>query len=305
MSQLTNTQRFRLGIFVSSMGIILIILFVIPMGFKLSNKEKNYYAYFSGESMSGLELGSVVKYHGVPIGKVTKIAYDPKNISRIKVEIRIQYDFPMKKDMYAQCWSMGITGLNYIDIMGGSNEAEELPPNSEIPTKVSLISSITGKIDIIMSKVELLLNHLNNITQPESLMSIKKILYNLEEVTADAKSFFKNTSPNVSEMSKTARVALTKIDSIAGDIHTLSSAFNKSLSEQKLNQIVTRLDSTIITINNLSQTLLLMVRQNREDISVSMQNLREALENANQLINVLSENPSLLLKGEQQKERER
>jgi hypothetical protein len=51
--------------------------------------------------------------------------------------------------------------------------------------------------------------------------------------------------------------------------------------------------------------MLLMVRQSREDISVSMQNLREALENANQLAKELSENPSLLLKGEQQKERER
>jgi hypothetical protein len=36
-----------------------------------------------------------------------------------------------------------------------------------------------------------------------------------------------------------------------------------------------------------------------------MQNLREALENANQLIQVLSDNPSLILKGEPQKERER
>jgi hypothetical protein len=46
-----------------------------------------------------------------------------------------------------------------------------------------------------------------------------------------------------------------------------------------------------------------VVRQSREDIMVSMQNLREALENANELTKILAENPSLLIRSEQQKER--
>jgi len=57
-------------------------------------------------------------------------------------------------------------------------------------------------------------------------------------------------------------------------------------------------------MQQLSQDMSLIVKQSREDIMVSMENLREALENANELTKILAENPSLLLKGEQQKERD-
>jgi phospholipid/cholesterol/gamma-HCH transport system substrate-binding protein len=305
MSTFTKAQRARLGIFLTLACTAIFILVAIPLGLRVSHKEKNYFAYFSGESMSGLEQGSVVKYHGVPIGKVSKIAYDPKAISRIMVEIKVQNDFPMKTDMYAQCWSMGITGLNFIDIMGGTNQAPLLPAKSELPTKVSIISSLTGKVDVIVSKVELLLNNLNALSDPDSLASIKKILDNLVVVTGDARSFFSSAGPDFKEIAGTAKNVIIKIDSIASDIHSLSTTLNNSLSENQLTRILTRVDSTALSLKNLSEGLLLMIRQSREDVSVSMQNLREALENANQLIKELSENPSLLLKGEQQKERER
>jgi phospholipid/cholesterol/gamma-HCH transport system substrate-binding protein len=308
MSTISQAQRARLGIFVVAGAITLFFLIAIPLGIRLSAKEKTFYAYFAGESMSGLEEGAPVKYHGVPIGKIAKIAYDKSNLTRIKVIIKVQSGFPMKKDMYAQTWAMGITGLNYLDILGGTNEAPLLPENSEIPTKVSILSTITGKVDIIMDKVELLLNQLNDVTSPQSPSSIKKVLENLTAITGDARTFFANftdVGPDFRDMSRSSRVIIHRIDSIASDIHVTTTAIAKGLGNNQLGQIITRVDSTASTIKSLSETMLLMVRQSREDVSVSMQNLREALENANQLIKVLSDNPSLILKGEPTRERER
>jgi phospholipid/cholesterol/gamma-HCH transport system substrate-binding protein len=305
MSALTTAQRGRLGVFIAVVCGLIFVLVAIPLGLRLSHKEKTYYAYFAGESMSGLEQGSTVKFHGVLIGKVSSIAYDPKDLSRVRVVFRVQNDFPMKKDMYAQSWSMGITGLNYLDIMGGTNASPELPPNSEIPTKVSMISNLTGKVDVIVNKVELLLNHLNALSEPDSLASIKKILDNLVTVTADAKSFFGSAGPDFKDIARTARQVMGKIDSISTDVHGVAGTLNRSLSEQQITRIITRVDSTALSLKTLSETLVMMIKQSREDVSVSMENLREALENANQLAKELSENPSLLLKNDQQKERER
>jgi phospholipid/cholesterol/gamma-HCH transport system substrate-binding protein len=305
MSTITKTQRTRLGIFLLAGSVILVLLIAIPAGLRFSKKEKEYYAYFQGESMSGLEQGSPVKYHGVPIGKVSTIAYDPANIQRIKVTLRVQRDFPMKKDMYAQAWAMGITGLNFLDILGGTNESPLLPEHSVLPTKTSVMSSITGKVDIIMDKVELLLNHLNSITEQDSLASVKKILENLATITGDARTFFNKTGPQFSDMSVTAKQVVTKIDSISTDIRGITKSLNSSLADNQVGTILSRVDSTALALKSLSQSMDLLIRQSREDISVSMQNLREALENANQLIQVLAENPSLLLKNEPQKERDR
>ena len=308
MSAISQAQRARLGMFVTAGAVVLFVLIAIPLGLRLSAKEKTFYAYFSGESMSGLEEGAPVKYHGVPIGKVAKIAYDKADLKRIKVILKVQSGFPMKQDMYAQTWAMGITGLNFLDILGGTNESPLLPDNSEIPTKISIMSTITGKIDIIMDKVELLLNQLNDVTSPQSPSSIKKVLENLTAITSDARTFFANfteVGPDFRDMSRSSKTIIHRIDSIASDIHVTTTSISKGLGNNRLGQIISRVDSTALSIKTLSETMLLMVRQSREDVSVSMQNLREALENANQLIKVLSDNPSLILKGEPQKERER
>ena len=304
MSNITKVQRARLGMFMTVLGVALVILVAIPLGIHLQTKEKTYFAYFSGESLSGLEESAPVKYHGVPIGKVGKISYDPANLSRVLVTLKVQKDFPMKKDMYVQSWAMGITGLNYLDILGGTNEAPLLPPNSEIPTRVSLLSNLTGKVDVIVGKVELLINHLNTILDPDSLKSAKKVLDNLVVITSDMKNVFGRIGPDVENMSGTAQRVLSKIDSISGDIHALTRTVNASFSKNQLGMIMSHVDSTSRSIKALSETMLLMVRQSREDFSVSMQNLREAMENANQLTKVLSENPSLLIRGETQKDRE-
>ncbi len=308
MSTISQSQRARLGVFIVCGLVALFLLITIPLGLRFTTKEKTYYAYFSGESMSGLEQGSPVKYHGVPIGKVAAIAWDERDLSRIKVVLKIQNKFPMKKDMYAQTWAMGITGLNFLDILGGSNNSPLLADHSEIPTRVSVMATLTGKVDVIVSKVELLLNQLNDITAPQSDASIKKVLENLTVITTDARTFFANFSevgPDFKEMAQSSKKIIHKIDSIASDIHVTSASLSKSLGNDQVGRIIARADSTAISIKTLSETLLLMVRQSREDVSVSMQNLREALENANQLISVLSENPSLILKGDPQKERDK
>jgi phospholipid/cholesterol/gamma-HCH transport system substrate-binding protein len=308
MSTISTAQRARLGMFVTGAAVLLFILISIPLGLRLAAKEKSFYAYFVGESMSGLEEGAPVKYHGVKIGTIARIEYDPSHLERIKVTLKVMARFPMKKDMYAQSWAMGITGLNFLDILGGTNEAPLLPENSEIPTKVSIMASLTGKVDIIMDKVELLLNQLNDVTSPQSPSSIKKVLENLTAITSDARTFFANfteVGPDFKDMSRSSKIIIHRIDSIASDIHVTTTAISKGLGNNQLGQIISRVDSTALSIKTLSETMLLMVRQSREDVSVSMQNLREALENANQLIKVLSDNPSLILKGEPQKERER
>jgi hypothetical protein len=70
-----------------------------------------------------------------------------------------------------------------------------------------------------------------------------------------------------------------------------------------LQTIVSSVDSTARSLKDISNGVSVVVKQSREDVRISMTNLREALQNANELTKILAENPSLLLKGEQQKER--
>jgi ABC-type transporter Mla subunit MlaD len=300
---LTRAQRARLGIFLIIGSFVLLLFFSIPLGFKLTNKYKSYIAFFKGESLSGLEQGAIVKFSGVPIGKVEKITYMPKDLSKVKVTLKIDDDFPMKVDMVATTNAMGITGLKYVEITGGSDNAELLPNNAELKTKVSMMSTITGKAEVIAAKVEMLLNHLNEITDADSIVAIKQIIQNAKSITDEFNLIVKEARPQITSLTATANKITSKVDSITTDIQSFSTALNREISPQDLARTFNRVDSTAKAMKDLSISLSLMVSQTREDFSVGMKNIREATENANQLTKVLSENPSLLLKGENQRER--
>jgi accessory gene regulator protein AgrB len=48
---LSTAQRARLGVFMV-VGVVLLAIFVsVPIGFKLADRQKRYYAYFEGETL--------------------------------------------------------------------------------------------------------------------------------------------------------------------------------------------------------------------------------------------------------------
>jgi phospholipid/cholesterol/gamma-HCH transport system substrate-binding protein len=300
---LSRAQQARLGVFVIA-GIVLLALFVaIPLGMKLSNKTKSFIAYFSGESISGLEQGSTVKFNGVPVGKVDKIKYLPDDLSRVFVELKLQNDFPMKVDMVATTNAMGITGMKYIEITGGTNEAALLKEGSEIPTKKSMMSAITGKAEEIMAKIETLLNNLNKLSDSDSLKSLKKTFENMEAITADIRGFVNTAKPQIALLASSSSGIISKVDSIASDVKSITGKFADSIPIAKFADIINQVNSTTISLKELSENLSLMIRQTKEDFTISMQNIRQASENANNLTKTVSENPSLLLRGENLRER--
>ncbi len=283
---------------------LLVVFAMIPVGFKLTNQTASYYTNFKGDqSLSGLEEGADIKFRGVRIGKVGEISYNPDNLSVIRAEFRIQDDFPVKTDMHAETGLVGITGLRYVEILGGSDSAEVLPPGSEIPSQASPLAQLTGKADALVAKVELLLNNLAVMTHPDSIAGIKKIIDNVAVITADAKSFVRDVSPEVKAVAQSSRETVDRVNLIAADVKNLTGTLSENVDAQRLSEILVVIDSTAQSLKALSENLDLTIRQTREDFTVSMENLRETMETANELSKVLAENPSLILRNDPKRER--
>jgi phospholipid/cholesterol/gamma-HCH transport system substrate-binding protein len=301
---ISKAERARLGVFVVAGVMMLGAFFSISLGLKLTRTTKTYYAFFEGESLSGLEQGATVKYTGVPIGKVDKIAYQPNDLSKVKVILKVQSDFPLKTDMYATTGMLGITGLKYVEILGGTSEAPLLKGGSEIPTRVSMFSAISGKVEAIVAKVELLINNLNQLSHPDSLKSLRVMLDNVAAITGDARTMTADITPKINAMTGSASQLVEKADLIAADVKKFTGTLDSTFSAGKIASTLGFVDSAAIALKVVAENLALLVRQSREDFTVTMQNLREATESANQLAKMLEENPSLLIKGEAQKERD-
>jgi len=290
---ITAAQRFRLGVFVIIAVSAIAALLIIGIGVKFSKQTVHFYSEFTGESLSGLTKGMDVKFRGIPIGKVSSISYDPNDLSQVRVEFEVEAEFPMKADMTAEMAMSGITGLKYIEIMGGTNEAELLPPNSMIPSRQSLIGTITDKAETILESVEQLLQNLNTATNRDSLEYLFKTFKNMSEFTE-----------NINDVSQSL---IGRVDSITITLNTMVFTINKMVNDfserGRLTSIMENLDTMVISLNGLTQGLELTFAQSREDIGATLEDLRQTMENLNELSSMLRDNPSLILYGTPQQKR--
>ncbi|MFP4522813.1 MAG: MlaD family protein [Fibrobacterota bacterium] len=300
---LTTAQKTRLGIFMTAGTALVIFFILIPVGLSLTSGQHRYFTIFGGESLSGLEEGASVKFHGIPVGKVEKISYQPHNLSEVRASLLIDDDFPVKEDMYIQTGMVGITGLKYIEILGGSDTSDIIKPDSEIDSRPSLMANITGKTDIIIEKVELLLNNITDMTHPDSLAYLKKAVKNLSVITDSTRMILSDLSPAIKEMGGSASGAMSDVAEIAASVNKITSGLSDDLSTDRISRIVMSTDSASRNIRDISSELSLIIRQAKEDFKISMENLREASENANEISSMLRENPSLIIRERQVKER--
>lgn len=133
------------------------ILFIFLIGYftarELFEKTDTYYVAFQDVSVSGMEVGSSVKYLGINVGTISDIEINPEDVTSILLELSLKSGTPIKEDSRAEIVSLGITGMKAIEIRGGSNEAKLLNPGSHIEPGESLTSKISGKADVIAEKV--------------------------------------------------------------------------------------------------------------------------------------------------------
>jgi len=113
-------------------GITVLIGITLMFGFaywmlKPSNdaQTQKYLIYFD-ESVLGLNLDAPVKYRGITVGKVTRLRINPNNTEQVEVTVDIIKSTPIKENTVAKLTAQGITGLTYINLTQGANDAPPL-----------------------------------------------------------------------------------------------------------------------------------------------------------------------------------
>ena len=123
------------GLFVLLLGTALIASVLWLSSGQGYGKSYLTYRTYMGESVAGLEVNADVKYHGVDVGTVRGIEVDPTNAERVELTLAIVRGTPVKVDTVATLSTQGVTGIAFVDLIGGHNASPSLlpRPNDEIP----------------------------------------------------------------------------------------------------------------------------------------------------------------------------
>ncbi len=164
----TRAQKIRLGIFIiAAMTVIIIAVGTLSYD-RIFDTRDIYQIVYEDVSVSGLEVGSQVKYLGLNVGSVRNIQIDPDNINKIIVTIAIEEGTPIKEDVRAEISMIGITGLKQIELRGGTVESDMLSPGGTIEAGKSITEDITGRAEVLTEKMELVLNNLIELSSAEN-----------------------------------------------------------------------------------------------------------------------------------------
>ena len=281
----TKINFFKIGLFV--IVLIVSLLFVVFWLGKFGFEKKKFdeYTIYFKESVSGLNIGSSIKYKGFEVGNVGEIKLNPNNSEEIQIDITIKKGTPIKEDNYAVLGNLGITGLKYIELKGGSNNSNLLKEDengfkiissktSDLTTLVDSTTDLTNELTLVLAQMKKLLadeniktisqildktqNSMSNVEQFSNYLvnnekKIDELFKNINILTKNGNKSFESIDKSASSFKELSNEILLEIKKGSFDINDMSKE-----SFDKLNSVLNNLDSTLlqtqILIDNLNQS---------------------------------------------------
>ena len=293
----TKINFFKIGLFVIALVTSLLILIFWLGKFGFEKKKFDEYQIYFKESISGLNIGSSIKYKGFEVGNVNEIKLNPLNSEEIQLNIVIKKGTPIKEDNYAILGNLGITGLKYIELKGGSNDSKLLQKDengfriissktSDLTTLVDSTTDLTNELTLVLAQMKKLLADENIKTISEILGKTQNSMTNVEQFS----SYLVNNEKKIDELIKNINIlakngnkSFESIDKSADSFKVLSSeilleirkgSFDiKDMSKEsfdKLNNVLNSLDLTLLQ----TQTLIDNLNQSPSDILFKQKNIK-------------------------------
>ena len=317
----TRAQQIRLGIFFLVSLAVLALFFIVVAGRHLLSPRDTYYIE-SNSPVSGLNKGATVKYLGFSIGRVENIAIAPDDLTTVVVEISVERrlaENAIRTDTQARIASQGITGLKYIELLGGSNDAPALAPGAKIAAGATFFSTMQARAEVLSSKVEQSIDNLNALLSSENQRVLTELLSNAgnllataNSLVADNRSALDETAANMVATSRSLATASEALAATADSLHVLLMGAKLQQTVDDLQGtmhavrqqmdgpvplLVARLDTVIGHIDRTFVGIDQTVGASRQNILRAMQELEETLQNIRETTELIRENPAVLIRG--------
>ncbi len=152
---------------------------------KYYRKSYDTYQTYMSESVSGLNLDAPVRYRGVDVGRVRKIALAPGNVEQVQVTLDIDRGTPVKDDTVAVLQTQGLTGIAYVELTAGLRASPPLraQPGEEYPvikSGPSLMTRLESSLTTLLVSLNRTSDNLNAVLDDENRRAFRKTLADLE-----------------------------------------------------------------------------------------------------------------------------
>jgi ABC-type transporter Mla subunit MlaD len=303
------TTEAKVGAFVLGCFSILAFTVIYLMHAQFSGDMVPYRTYL--RYAGGLEPGASVLFGGINAGKVTAVRPWATDPTRIEILIEVKQGTPLNEKSVAKLGLVSIMNSAALSITTGSNDAKRLAPGSSITSQEAasldeiagkmaavadnanaLITQAKGELDGITGDARSLLANLNTVTGPPTQQKVQAVLDHVNGILATEGPKIDRISDQLVTLSQHVDETVQNVNGTVTDVRE---PVRKDLAE---------LQNTLLQAKQLLSDMQVMVRANDYKIDDTVENLRVATDNLDQLTDTLKQRPWSLIRIKQPKERQ-
>lgn len=269
----TRANYLMVGSFVLILAVGLVAFVIWLTKFQFAETFKDYDIFFTG-SVTGLKVGSPVRYSGVKVGEVVFIGLDLADPSRVRALIKVQDNTPVQVDTVASLALEGLTGGQYILLSGGKLDAPPLEAKAGqkrpvIPSKPSAVEQLLEGAPELIAKANSVLTEANKILGEQNRQKISFILDN-----------FAQLSQVLAERSTDLSTAIHDGAATMANLNNATKAFEGMASDLRRDskRLVDRADNVLKTVETTSQSIDTSVGDVRNEMQRLVQKFSDTAE---------------------------
>ena len=302
------TTEAKVGAFVLGCFAILAftLIFLINAQFGRGTVPYRTYLRYAG----GLEPGASVLFGGIDVGKVKAVQPWASDPTKIEILFDVKKDTPLNEKSVAKLGLVSVMSAASLSITTGSNNAKRLPPGSAIPSQEGasldeiagkiagvadnadgLITQVRGELQDITGDARSVLANLNALTGKPNQQKIQGVLDNVNGLLAAERPKIDRLTDQLNTL---AEHADTTVQNVNGTVTDVREPLRNDLAE---------LQATLQQARALLSDMQVVVRANDYKIDDTIENLRTATDNLDQLTDSLKQRPWSLVRIRQPKER--
>ena len=302
------TTEAKVGAFVLGCFSVLAFTVIYLINAQLGVHTVPYRTYL--RYAGGLEPGTSVLFGGINVGKVTAVRPAVSDPTRIEILLDVKQNTPLNEKSVAKLGLLSVMSGSALSITTGSNDAKRLVPGSTIPSQeVASLEEITDKLTVVADNANgliteargelqgisgdarTLLANLNSVTGPPNQRKIRDVLNNVDAMLATERPKMDRLTDRLNALSQHADET---VENVNGTVSQVREPTLQDLAE---------LQKTLLETKRLLADMQVLVKANDYKIDDTIENLRTATENLDDLTNSVKQRPWSLIRIKQPEDR--
>ena len=295
------TTEAKVGAFVLACASVLTFTIVHLVNAQLSGHTASYRTYL--RYAGGIEPGAQVLFGGISVGKITAVRPWTSDPTKIEILLDVKENTPLNEKSVAKLGLVSVMSGAALSISTGSNDARRLPPGSiitsqegasldEITDKMAgvadnanrLITEVRGELEGISGDARTLLANMNKVTGKANQQKLQAVLENVDAMTVTERPKIDRLTDELNTLSQHADETVQNVN---GTVSELREPIRNDLSN---------LQSTLLQAKQLLADTQALVRANDYKIDDTIEHLRTATENLDELTDSLKQRPWSLIR---------